>query len=81
MGDSTPEDSDPEQIERTDVGGSIQVTFQRGTGTDNRDTWRVKGKGDTAERAIAEFREELDAVREEFVTEVRNIQPVEGDDE
>lgn len=76
------DDSSDEQIELSaDVGGRIKANVQRGTGTDDRDSWTIEAEGQDAAETIAEFRKEVDAFEQEFFERVRNIQIEEADDE
>lgn len=74
---TTDDDTADERIERTDVGASIEVTAKRGTGTRDEDKVRLKGKGETAEEAIAEFETLLEKYESEYSDRVRAIQPTE----
>lgn len=76
-----------EVIERTDEGASVSVDITRGTGTRDQEKWTVKGKGSTAEGALANLLEDLEAVvgdldpDEPLAEQVRGFQPGEdGDD-
>lgn len=49
-------DPDPDEvIERYDRGLSVEADITRGTGTRDQEKWKVKGKGRTADKAIAEL--------------------------
>lgn len=78
---------DPDElVERIDTGASAQVEITRGTGTRDQEKWRLKGKGDDAEQALAELRRELRDVfpvedDEPLGEQVRNFQPELEEDE
>lgn len=69
-----------DELIRTDVGASVEVTLTRGTGTRDQEKFRIKGKGRTAEDALKEFDEQLLAIEEYYAERVRGIQPVEDDE-
>jgi hypothetical protein len=71
----TDETTDPERIERTDIGASVEARFKRGRGTREEDTITIKGKGETAEEAAAEFEYLLQQYEAEYSDRCRNIQP------
>jgi hypothetical protein len=78
MSDDT---NDPERIERTDVGASVEARLKRGTGTRDEDTITIKAKGETAEDAVEEFEVLLQQYEAEYSDRCRNIQPtVDGED-
>jgi len=84
----TDENDDVERIERTDVGASVQVKLTRGTGTRDSEEWRVKGKGEDAAEALANFVEEYQRVFGDIdedtplAEQLREFQPeVEEDEE
>lgn len=67
-------------IERTaTVGASIEATLKRGDGTRDEDRVKFKGKGESAEEALAEFETMLEQYETEYADRLRNIQPT--DDE
>ena len=79
-----PRDADNvEHVERSDVGASIEVSATRGTGTRDQEKFKLKGKGATAEEALAEFETLLEKYETEYSDRVRDIQPpeAEADDE
>lgn len=67
-------------VARTDVGASLQVTLTRGNGTRDQEKWRIKGKGEDAERALEEFEAQLERVENELADRVRALQPCEEAD-
>ena len=72
MSDDT---NDPERIERTDVGASVEARLKRGTGTRDEDTITIKGKGETAEDAAEEFEYLLEKYEAEYSDRCRTIKP------
>lgn len=69
-----------EKVERVDTGASISVKIQRGSGTRDSESWKLKGKGESASVAIEELRKQLEAVLgdlddSELGEQVRNFQP------
>jgi hypothetical protein len=72
MSDDT---TDPDRIERTDVGASVEARLKRGTGTRDEDTITIKAKGETAEDAAEEFEYLLQQYEAEYSDRCRNIQP------
>ncbi len=78
MSDNTQAD---ETVERYDTGASMSVDISRGNGTRDQEKWKLKGKGRTAEDAIAELETQLDELEERLADRVRNIQPEVTDDE
>ena len=80
---SRAEDTDQERIEyveRTDVGVSLTVKLQRGTGTRDQDEVIAKVKGSTLEDA----REDMDELRgyiRNLAEDARQIQPDPESDE
>jgi hypothetical protein len=78
MTDETP---DTDRIERTDIGASIEARLKRGTGTRDEDTITVKGKGETAEEAAAEFEYLLEKYEAEYSDRCRSIQPTMDDEQ
>lgn len=77
----TDDTSHSDRIERTDIGASIEARLKRGTGTRDEDTLTIKGKGETAEEAAAEFEYLLEKYEAEYSDRCRNIQPTHEDDE
>ena len=76
----TDETTDPDQIERTDVGASVEARLKRGTGTRDEDQITIKAKGKTAEEAAAEFEYLLEKYEAEYSDRCRNIQPAQEDE-
>jgi hypothetical protein len=70
-----------ERIERFDSGASIEATLERGTGTRDEDKIRIKGKGESADAALAEFEQMLEQYEDELADRMRDIQPTEGGDD
>lgn len=69
-------DSDNEdRLVRTDEGASISATLKRGEGTRDQDKIEIKGKGESAEEAIAEFEQLLEKYEHEYSERIRAIQP------
>ncbi|MBX0305737.1 DUF7389 domain-containing protein [Haloarcula salinisoli] len=77
----TDDTANPERIERTDVGASIEVRLKRGTDTRDEDQFTIKGKGATAEEAASEFEFLLEKYEAEYSDRCRNIQPSKDDGE
>lgn len=75
----THETDDPDRIERTDIGASVEARLKRGTATRDEDTITIKGKGETAEEAAAEFEYLLEKYEAEYSDRCRNIQPSKGE--
>jgi len=71
----TDDTDDPDRIERTDVGASVEARLKRGTGTRDEDQITIKAKGETAEEAAAEFEFLLEQYEAEYSERCRNIQP------
>lgn len=63
-----------EKIERTDVGISAKFTLTRGTGTRDQDGVTIKSKTESLEE-LQEQKDEILSTMEEMVTEMRDIQP------
>ena len=77
----THETDDPDRIERTDIGASVEARLKRGTGTRDEDQITIKGKGETAEEAADEFEYLLEKYESEYSDRCRNIQPSADDGE
>jgi len=77
----THETDDPDRIERTDIGASVEARLKRGTGTRDEETIKIKGKGETAEEAADEFEYLLEKYESEYSDRCRNIQPSADDGE
>jgi hypothetical protein len=77
----TDETTDPDRIERTDVGASVEARLKRGRGTRDEDQITIKGKGETAEEAAAEFEYLLAKYEAEYSDRCRDIQPSADDGE
>ena len=73
--DTIPDEQADETVERYDTGASVSVDVSRGTGTRDQEKWTFKGKGRSAEEALAELETQLDAFEERLAERVRNIQP------
>lgn len=76
--------SNTEHIRRTDEGASVELAITRGTGTRDQDKWKLKGKGENAEEAITELRQELRDIMgidtsEPLADQVRDFQPGAGE--
>ena len=69
----THETDDPDRIERTDIGASVEARLKRGTGTRDEDQITIKAKGETAEEAAAEFEYLLEKYEAEYSDRCRNI--------
>jgi len=77
----THETDDPDRIERTDIGASVEARLKRGTGTRDEEMIKIKGKGETAEEAADEFEYLLEKYESEYSDRCRNIQPSVDDGE
>ena len=77
----THETDDPDRIERTDIGASVEARLKRGNGTRDEDQITIKGKGETAEEAADEFEYLLEKYESEYSDRCRNIQPSADDGE
>jgi hypothetical protein len=71
----TEDTANPERIERTDIGASVEARLKRGCGTRDEDQFTIKAKGETAEEAAAEFEYLLEKYEAEYSDRCRDIQP------
>lgn len=76
-----PANHEPDRLERTDVGASVQVELTRGTGTRDQEKFRIKGKGENSYQAMMEFEQLLTKFEADWSERVRSIQPQEADEE
>lgn len=75
------QESGEQQLTRTDIGSSIEATLKRGEGTRDEDRVKIKGKGETAEDALSEFKTLLEAYEEDLSSRLRDINPERAEDD
>lgn len=67
-------DDEPQIVENQASGVSITAKLKRGTGTRDQDEIKIKAKGTTAEEAVENMNDAMDAA-EEWADDLRAIQP------
>lgn len=80
FGETEPGRVPDEYVERTDTGMSIEHQMTRGTGTRDQDKLTVKAKGATREEALEDLWEAKEEL-EEYMSQVREIQPDQEDED
>lgn len=82
MSEDNTNNEDSETIENTASGVSITGKTKMGSGTRDQATLKLKGKGTTADEAICEFEEAIDAAEEgEWGSRLLSLNPERDTDE
>jgi len=67
-------DDETNVVENQASGVSITAKLKRGTGTRDQDEIKIKAKGKTAEEAVENMNDAMDAA-EEWADDLRSVQP------